>query len=139
MMTQAKHIGHIKRIAAEVRRELVPRGRAGLICQPAAEEITRRLRAEKIKARTIKGHAVPTSGDHQLRHYWTEAEGLLIDVTIDQLGRGWPKVLIEDAQTCRDHTELGIIYSPDDEFLPAIRGSYPFTTIEAIRRYRKNL
>ena len=66
-----------------------------MVCEEAANHITTELIEAGIDAVTIKGFVWPPNDpETNLTHYWTEANGYVIDVTIDQLGPEWPNIYI---------------------------------------------
>lgn len=76
--------------ARRVRQRIVRRyGVMQPVCQIAAFEVTSELLGMGIQAETIRGAYIPRCGDIDLcPHYWTEADGYIVDVTLDQLGFG---------------------------------------------------
>lgn len=101
---------------------------APAICHLAAPKVTELLQEQGIDAVTCKGWVLPPKGHSccYLDHLWTEADGFIVDTTIDQLGPEWPKVLIvpikeaeqleagrytKDVSVLRQH--LGIVLSPE--------------------------
>lgn len=81
------------RIASNVKRDLIKERLGKQICHMAAPAVTKVLVAAGFDARTVKGAYLSDGHKTSLStHYWTEADGYLVDVTLDQLGREFPQV-----------------------------------------------
>lgn len=131
----------IKQIASEERRRIIPPRyqQAPPVCAEIAPVITQRLLKVGIQALTVNGVVLAShTSDSFLMHFWTESEGLLIDVTLDQLGSLFPSILICEAVKCRDHPRLGLMYSPSEEFYACspVGGNHVLNIPLSLRLYR---
>lgn len=106
----AANLATFERVASEARRLAIDdrpttsrkrRRLARPVCHEVAPILTHKLQAAGIEAREVIGWVLMPYGE-VLRHHWTEAEGMVIDVTIDQLGEHWPAILIAPVEEMRD-------------------------------------
>jgi hypothetical protein len=88
----------IKQIAVAVRRDLEQHGYGGGRCLDASQELAQRLRAAGIEARIVAGKFKMPEARTPSPHWWVEAEGLIVDPTLDQFQIGTdeklPKVFV---------------------------------------------
>lgn len=93
--------GQIAAIAQKVRQAMVRGPVAGPVCGEASAAVTKALLNAGYAAEQVRGYVVGEPVglllDYFLHHHWTEVEGRIVDVTIDQLNRdgaSYPPVMI---------------------------------------------